>query len=106
MDTGRTTIKRLEDETVHLKCILVPAQIDRTGRNRTQWSYSKNGVDFSELPTGVQNISENELAIDRIKKFHQGSYRCSFNDISSTVVLRVKGLFNKLNFFFSITNYF
>jgi len=87
LDSDHTSIRRLEDESVSFKCILVPIV---TGPRRIRWEFSKNGEEFTELPLGVQNISYDEIVIERVKKIHRGYYRCSLNRISYTALLRVK----------------
>jgi len=100
METDRTTekldpdhlsIRRVEDQFVSFKCIIEPNQ---TNQVRIRWGFSKNGGKFSKLPSGVQNITNDEIVIKQVKKTHRGYYRCFLNGVSFTALLRVKGLFN------------
>jgi hypothetical protein len=103
METDRTTekldpdhlsIRRVEDELVRFTCIIEPNKTNQVRRNAIRWHFSKNGEKFSKLPSGVQNITDNQIVIERVKKTHRGYYRCLLNGVSFTALLRVKGLFN------------
>ncbi|CAF3709959.1 unnamed protein product [Rotaria sp. Silwood1] len=88
IDSTHGSIRRSEDKSVHLKCIIEPKQ-DNPNDINIQWKFSKDGHSFSSLPSGI-NIIDNQLIIEKVKKNHNGYYHCSLNDVSFTVLLRVK----------------
>jgi len=82
----------LQDQSVRFKCIIEPSQTNENDNIKIRWQFSKDGEKFSKLPRGL-NTKKNEIFIKRINKTHRGYYRCSFNNVSFSVLLRVKGLF-------------
>lgn len=75
------------------QCNIEPNQTQYS-TNQIQWEFSKDNLTFTKLPVGVQIVSDDQIFIDKInKKAHRGYYRCSLNNISFTIFLRVKGLF-------------
>ncbi|CAF3046551.1 unnamed protein product [Rotaria sp. Silwood2] len=88
IESTHGSIRRSEDKLVHLKCIIDPEPIDPNEID-IQWDFSKDGHSFSNLPLGINKV-DNELVIEKVKKIHNGYYRCSLNDVSFTVLLRVK----------------
>ncbi len=100
LDSPDRSIRRTEDSSVNLKCIIKPEIKSSYGDNIVQWQYSKYSNDdmaFTELPDGVVK-HKNEISIQRVSKAHRGFYRCTLNKVSFTILLRVKGLY--IRFFF------
>jgi len=95
LDSAHGSIRRKQDELVILRCIIEPKPEIQNQSNPIQWQFSKDDQSFTNLPDGVAQ-KDNELTIDRIQKAHRGYYRCSLNDVSFTVLLRVKDLFAAL----------
>ena len=56
-----------------------------------EWSYSSDDVQYGPVRHDRTNVVGQELTISRVKKFHRGYYRCTLNNVSFTVLLRVKG---------------
>ena len=82
-------MRRNEDETVEFICLVDP-QPDDTDANKIEWRYSKDGGSYSDLPDGA--VVENQvIKITKVVKAHRGHYQCSLNDVSFSVLLRVKG---------------
>jgi hypothetical protein len=82
------SVRRSEDQSLTLNCSIDPE--DKTGQNALQWKYSLKGEHFDDVPDGVR-IEKNALIIDQVKKAHRGYYQCELNDVTFTVLLRVKG---------------
>jgi hypothetical protein len=91
VESAHGSVRRNEDESIRLKCIIDPADV--TSRNGPQWQFSKDDKSFTDLPAGV-NVENGEIVIGQVKKAQRGYYRCALNDVEFTVLLRVKGLFN------------
>ncbi|CAF3756401.1 unnamed protein product [Rotaria sp. Silwood1] len=68
IDSTHGSIRRSEDKSVHLKCIIEPKQ-DNPNDINIQWKFSKDGHSFSSLPSGI-NIIDNQLIIEKVKKNH------------------------------------
>ena len=86
------SIRRNTGNKVNLKCIIEPEEIQQIG-NKTQWEFSEDDQIYSNLPDGViQKPDTNEIFIPQVKRNHRGYYRCSLNNASFAVLLRVKGL--------------
>jgi hypothetical protein len=101
LSTDNTSVRRLQGESINFKCIIEPSQPNQVRKAQIRWRFSKNGEKFTKLPDGVRNISGDEIAIERINKTHRGYYRCSLNTVSFSALLRVKGLFYLLIYFFT-----
>jgi len=87
VESAHGSVRRNEDESIQLKCIIDPADV--TSRNGPQWQFSKDDKSFTDLPAGV-NVRNGEIVIDQVKKAQRGYYRCTLNDVEFTVLLRVK----------------
>ena len=86
------SVRRNQDEALRLTCVLLPAPDLRDPSNVVQWEFSKNDDSFStDLPANAV-VDNNELTINPVKKIHRGYYRCALNNVTFTVLLRVKGL--------------
>jgi len=88
IDTALGSIRRNEGETVHFICSIDPKP-DPTDPNQIKWQYVEGDNSFSDLPDGAM-VEDNAVVINRVEKAHRGYYRCTLNDVSFTVLLRVK----------------
>jgi hypothetical protein len=93
IDTAAGSLRRNEGEQITLKCVILPES--HVG-NQVQWRFSQDGKDFDRLPDQVIIQRNDDLVIEQIKKNHRGFYRCTLNDASFTVLLRVKDRFAAL----------
>jgi hypothetical protein len=91
IDSAQGSVRRNENDPITLRCIILP----EASNNNIRWEFSKDEKAFSEVPSGVE-IKDNEIKIDEIKKYHRGYYRCTLNDASFTILLRVKDRFAAL----------
>jgi hypothetical protein len=73
---------------LNLKCLIEPANIQQY--NPIRWHFSQDGQTFTKLPDDIR-VHKDEIQIDSVQKSHRGYYRCTLNDVSFTVLLRVKG---------------
>jgi len=88
LDSANGSLRRSEDQSLNLKCLIEPKNID--GGNRIQWEFrSINDQKFTNLPEDVK-IQGDEIQIDSVKKYHRGYYRCTLNGVEFTILLRVK----------------
>ena len=91
LDSRYGSIRRNTGNKVNLKCIIEPKEVQEAV-NKIQWTFSEDDQTFSNLPDGVaEGPGTNEISISQVKRNHRGYYRCSLNNISFTVLLRVKG---------------
>lgn len=91
LNLAHESIRRTEDQSLNLKCLIEPSVGER---QNVKWEYSKDEKTFTDIPDEIVNEKDVELTIGSVKKYHRGYYRCTLNDVSYTVLLRVKGLFN------------
>jgi hypothetical protein len=93
IESSHASIRRNKDESIRLKCLLYPQLKVASSVDQIQWQYSIHDTTYADLPDKVY-ITNNELIIDHVKDIHRGYYRCQLNDISLTVLLRVKGMYD------------
>jgi len=92
IDSPLGSLRRNANDLLTLKCLIEPP-LNIRSRNVVQWSFSKDDHQYSSLNnnrTDGITVKGDQLIIHKIKKTHRGHYRCSLNDISFTVLLRVK----------------
>jgi hypothetical protein len=90
LDVAHESIRRSEDQSLNLKCIIEPFTPNDV--NRIQWEFSPDNKVFTyQLPDGITK-SGATIQSDSVQKSHRGYYRCKINDVTFTVLLRVKGL--------------
>jgi len=87
LDSAHGSIRRSEDQLLNLKCIIEPEE--NSPSTSVRWEFSQDGHTYGYLPTGI-DVHNNEIQFDSVQKFHRGYYRCTLNDISFTILLRVK----------------
>lgn len=87
LDSAHGSVRRNEYESVNLKCLIEPKV--ESDLNQVRWQFSIDGQTFANLPDGVE-VKNDELNIAEVRKSHRGHYRCELNDVSFTVLLRVK----------------
>jgi len=86
LDSPHGSMRRSEDQSISIKCLIEPAH---ASSNKVKWEFGDDDRTFSDLPDGV--IEKNDdIVIDSVRKAHRGYYRCKLNDVSFTVLLRVK----------------
>ncbi|CAF1211301.1 unnamed protein product [Rotaria sp. Silwood1] len=90
IDSPHGSVRRSQGDRITLKCIIESTRKGKQGVNDIKWEFSKNDETYSKLPDSVITSSKDIIIIDRIEKHHRGYYRCSVNDVSSIVLLRVK----------------
>lgn len=83
-------MRRTQKESVHLTCEVLPEPDQNDPPVDVQWDFSSDGTSFSALPDNVV-VNKTELFIDQISKSNRGYYRCTSNNVSFSVLLRVKG---------------
>ena len=88
MDVAHESVRRSEDQLLSLTCAIEPSTPGDV--NRIQWEYSVDDKEYGPLPGGI-NKSGAKIDTDSVKKDYRGFYRCKINDVSFTVLLRVKG---------------
>ena len=87
--TGES-VRRTQKESIHLTCEVLPEPDQNDPPVDVQWDFSFDGTSFSSLPDNVV-VNKTELIIDQISKSNRGYYRCTSNNVSFSVLLRVKG---------------
>ena len=83
----------MEEEVLYLACLIEPELAGIEKQNYpVKWEFSPDDKTFGVLPDGILQQGD-RIKIDHVRKAHRGFYRCSLNDVSFTVLLRVKGEF-------------
>jgi len=90
IESVHDSIRRVEDEVISLKCLIKPDTQTGDGSTALQWEYSIDEKTFNPINAEGVQVNGDTLTIDQVKKFHRGYYRCSMNNVSFTVLLRVK----------------
>ena len=91
LDATHGSVRRTEDEALTLTCSIKPEQDMTTGSIPMEWAYSADDVQFQPITQDGVDVVGRDLKIAHVKKAHRGYYRCTLNDVSFTVLLRVKG---------------
>jgi hypothetical protein len=87
LESPHGSIRRSEDQKLNLKCLIEPANTQRD--IKIDWLFSQDDQTFTKLPDDIR-VHKDEIQIDSVQKSHRGYYRCTLNDVSFTVLLRVK----------------
>jgi hypothetical protein len=105
LDSPNQSIRRSEDQPLSLICLIDPP--DEPSIRSIRWQFSKDGHTYTDIRDRGDTHADargNELIISSVKKYDRGYYRCTLNDISFEILLRVKGryFFRKkiINFIF------
>ncbi|CAF3323298.1 unnamed protein product [Rotaria socialis] len=88
IESRQGSIRRSEDKAVVLKCIIEPKP-ENYDENEIIWEYSKDEESYSTLPLSVTKEGD-KISIEHVKKFHNGFYQCAMNNVTFSVLLRVK----------------
>ncbi|CAF2838643.1 unnamed protein product [Rotaria sp. Silwood2] len=90
LDSPHVSVRRVQGDRIIFTCIIEAGEEDKGKVYDIAWDFSKNGDIYTKLPHGAVILSKTQLTIDQIEKSHNGYYRCTVNDVSSTILLRVK----------------
>lgn len=92
LDTNYGSVRRNKGELLTLECIVEPEFEENSTVTNIKWEFSANDKDYEMLPSGITISNKNKISISDVDRTHRGYYRCTVNDISFTILLRVKGL--------------
>jgi hypothetical protein len=91
LDSPHASVRRVEEEPLFLACNIEPELVETDKRHYpVTWEFSPDDKTFGALPDGIFQEGD-RIKFDHVRKAHRGFYRCSLNNISFTVLLRVKG---------------
>lgn len=90
LDASHGSIRRIEDEALSLTCNIKPEQDTPRNSIPLEWTYSANDDQYEPIAQDGITVVGRELNIAHVKKAHRGYYRCTLNDVSFNVLLRVK----------------
>lgn len=82
------SVRRSEDQSIRFTCVIEPEA--GAGHSGVNWKFSADGSAYGDLPADVA-LEDDQLVIQRVKKFHRGYYQCELNNVTFTALLRVKG---------------
>ncbi|CAF3578418.1 unnamed protein product [Adineta steineri] len=94
LDAPHASVRRDAGQKISFTCIILPARLEEQKSQKIKWQYSKDEhfTEDSVLPQDAIPASntDNQIEIENVNKNHRGYYRCTLNDVSFTVLLRVK----------------
>ncbi|CAF3581531.1 unnamed protein product [Rotaria sordida] len=90
LDTSHESVRRVQGDRLSLRCVVEPSLTEEESLKNIKWEYSPDDREYSKLHDGAAIPSGDQLVIDTVDKTHRGYYRCSVDNVSFTVLLRVK----------------
>jgi hypothetical protein len=97
LESGQESLRRIEGELVTLRCLIKPEQMIKDSPNTVQWEYSSDGKSYALISMDDVEVVGDKLTINEVKKIHRGYYQCTLNNISYSVLLRVKSKRNRFD---------